>query len=258
MDIKELFYTKFPGVILKCVIKEQREEIFDKWRIAKIFLLDLEDKSYVVDEGIVTDNIETEGFSFALPFKTCYFEIGHFDTFFLKSFMPKEQIIKEYTSFLVDEISPGVFHVIAPYAIKDKNAIGVDISLVGHNVKETNLSKLFALQIEYICKAIHNSTLGEEYVHKNIVLKDTPYGKYNHKISTVVRLKHKSYKSDVKPLISKTINWSHSWWVRGHWRKIEGVGKNRQNEYNINGFTWVTEHFKGPEDKEIINKTYEN
>jgi hypothetical protein len=51
------------------------------------------------------------------------------------------------------------------------------------------------------------------------------------------------------------IDWTHQWAVRGHWREISGVGKNRAGEYCIAKFTWVEEHVKGPENKPFIEKT---
>jgi hypothetical protein len=43
--------------------------------------------------------------------------------------------------------------------------------------------------------------------------------------------------------------------VRGHWRKVNGIGKDRSGEYCVKEFTWVTEHDKGPDGKPLIRKT---
>lgn len=52
-----------------------------------------------------------------------------------------------------------------------------------------------------------------------------------------------------------TIDWSHRWEVRGHWRKISGVlGKDRRGHYTVQGFTWVVPHEKGPENKPLVKK----
>ena len=32
------------------------------------------------------------------------------------------------------------------------------------------------------------------------------------------------------------------------------MGKNRDNEYNVHGFTWVSEHIKGDENGVLIKK----
>jgi len=52
------------------------------------------------------------------------------------------------------------------------------------------------------------------------------------------------------------VDWSHRWEVRGHWRTTSGVGKDRAGQYTVPGFTWVSSHTKGPENKPVIKKTY--
>lgn len=47
--------------------------------------------------------------------------------------------------------------------------------------------------------------------------------------------------------------YSHRWEVRGHWRQIKSVGFGPDGEV-ISGKTWVHEHVKGPEEKEIVKK----
>lgn len=44
-----------------------------------------------------------------------------------------------------------------------------------------------------------------------------------------------------------TLEYSHAFKVRGHYRRIseKSIGKDRYGNYNIYGFTWVTEHVKG-------------
>lgn len=47
---------------------------------------------------------------------------------------------------------------------------------------------------------------------------------------------------------SKNIEWTYSWEVRGHWRRLKDIratGKNRNGELKIKGFTWVKPHQKG-------------
>jgi hypothetical protein len=54
---------------------------------------------------------------------------------------------------------------------------------------------------------------------------------------------------------TRPIDWSHRWEVRGHWRRIEGVGKDRAGRYLVPGYTWVGAHVKGPEDTPLVRKT---
>lgn len=61
----------------------------------------------------------------------------------------------------------------------------------------------------------------------------------------------KQYKK-IKPV--GTLSFDHSFSVRGHWRRVaEGtIGKNRNGEYTVEGFTWVKEHVRG--EGELLRK----
>jgi hypothetical protein len=51
------------------------------------------------------------------------------------------------------------------------------------------------------------------------------------------------------------IDWTHRFSVRGHWRVVSGLGKDRSGDYLVPGFTWVSEHIKGPEGLPFVKKT---
>jgi hypothetical protein len=54
----------------------------------------------------------------------------------------------------------------------------------------------------------------------------------------------------------RDVDWSHRWFVRGHWRTVNGVGKDRAGDYCVSGYTWVSEYLKGPEGLPVVaNKT---
>lgn len=71
---------------------------------------------------------------------------------------------------------------------------------------------------------------------------------------TIIRSKEPTSYFETE-VFSKKIDWSHRWEVRGHWRRIDGLGKNRDGEYLIQNFTWVKSHIKGPEDAVLIKTT---
>lgn len=52
----------------------------------------------------------------------------------------------------------------------------------------------------------------------------------------------------------RNVNWSHAFWVMGHWRDISGVGKDRDGNYTVNGMTWVVPHVRKAELGDPINK----
>lgn len=62
----------------------------------------------------------------------------------------------------------------------------------------------------------------------------------------IIHIRPKNYfASETETGESRSINWTYSWLVRGHWRKHEGLGKDRAGSYVVSGFTWVNEHLKG-------------
>lgn len=50
-----------------------------------------------------------------------------------------------------------------------------------------------------------------------------------------------------------TIEWDHRWRVRGHWRKVEGIGKDALGN-DIEGLTWIKDFVKGPADKPLLDR----
>ncbi len=75
-----------------------------------------------------------------------------------------------------------------------------------------------------------------------------------HTIREVVFVTPKKLRDQRARDLNVIVDWSHRWEVRGHWRKISGIGKNRNGHYGVNGLTWVTPHTKGPEDKPVVRK----
>lgn len=69
-------------------------------------------------------------------------------------------------------------------------------------------------------------------------------------ISKIIRVSPN--KEIVRSIGSREVDWSHRWMVRGHWRKHNGLGKNRSGEYSVSGYTWVVEHEKGPEGAPLV------
>lgn len=74
-------------------------------------------------------------------------------------------------------------------------------------------------------------------------------------IRRVIRVAATKNCKSVRSLAGRAIDWSSRWLVRGHWRKHEGLGKNRTGDYCVDGFTWVTEHERGPEGAPVVQKT---
>lgn len=78
-----------------------------------------------------------------------------------------------------------------------------------------------------------------------------------YRLRPITYVSPKKYAHEIVPLGGgREVDWSHRWEVRGHWRTIKGIGKDRDGNYNVMGFTWINNFVKGPENKPIIKKTY--
>lgn len=89
-------------------------------------------------------------------------------------------------------------------------------------------------------------------VYKENVKDKTISGK--EKPIEVIYLSEKKYIKEFESvaLNGRSVDWKHSWEVMGHWRSIDGIGKDRNGEYNQNGRTWINPCVKGK--GELIKK----
>ena len=92
-------------------------------------------------------------------------------------------------------------------------------------------------------------------VRTNIRVKGKSKGQtYFHKIKQVIYLGLKHESTKATKIDGESVDWSHRWEVRGHWRKCRGIGKDREGLHNVRGFTWVVPHIKGDEALPLIKK----
>ncbi len=126
-------------------------------------------------------------------------------------------------------------------------------SNVGSAVLRTN--SCGALTDELL-KRFNTEAVGVESCRTSIKL---GAGKIKRQIR-IRRIVHVRPKSVARKYIAEggvKINFSHRFFVRGHWRNLaQGkLGKDRTGDYCVTGHTWVTECEKGPESAPLIKKT---
>jgi hypothetical protein len=98
--------------------------------------------------------------------------------------------------------------------------------------------------------------VGTEITRSNAIKLNTDGVKQSFRIRKIVHVVPKKQTEEYETTANRQIDWSHRWWVRGHWRSIKmGLGKNRNGDYCIANYTWVSEHEKGPEEAPLISKT---
>jgi hypothetical protein len=102
-------------------------------------------------------------------------------------------------------------------------------------------------------ESINKNMIGAESVRETIKI-GRGSEKRIHRIRRIVHVAPKSYiKSN--PESHRNVDWSHRFEVRGHWRKVDTIGKDREENYTVNGYTWVKHHTRGPEELPLIKKT---
>lgn len=255
----------------KRVSAAEKKRLFDKLITAPIFIIENNEasgESYSANTGFS---------EFALPFSYCYFEgIGNYLMGIYKS-----NIELGVRAMLVEEKFPNVY--LCSYLIENLKTgeVGFATSVVGDDIasrikkesielgvremgtteedflnNQKKLSALISDQLSKILKRVHSSDYGKETTHRSLNLKSIN-GNYNYKPSTIIRIKSKSEAANsVSPVMRGRIEWLKCWWTRGHWRKNDGIGKNRNGDYCVQGMTWVKEHIKGDDTIEPKKKTY--
>lgn len=162
---------------------------------------------------------------------------------------------------LINETSPNLYDI---YTFENHRKIGRDSgankfslarNVSGKSAGDSNLQMAFAVWMN----AINSGALGIED-GEDVVMLPKENGKKDgkkkpHQIRRIVRIVPKNMKDKVKPIMPKgKIDFSHRWEVRGHWRRVSGIGKDREGNYEVRGLTWVTNCVKGPEELPLIQK----
>lgn len=100
---------------------------------------------------------------------------------------------------------------------------------------------------------LSSQKIGIELVREKFKIGSGKTKRY-HKIRRVIHVSPKREISEAKSSMGREIDWTHRFSVRGHWRDHDGIGKDRDDNYCIEGKTWVKSHVRGPEDKPLIKK----
>lgn len=154
----------------------------------------------------------------------------------------------ECLCFLIREFSPKNYRAVSLERFMESGKEGY--SLFSWNLDNLNEDEYSVVGVlDKFLHIINNSKLGVQSVSDRIKIGKN---KEIHKIKTVIRVVPK--KNFDPSMYSSKIDWSHRWEVMGHWRKIDGIGKDREGEYKVRGFTWIIPHVRGPEDKKIVKK----
>ena len=157
---------------------------------------------------------------------------------------------------IVHEVQPKKYEFYASFQrnIKKNNEIVRINGLLGPIKEEDDHYVVFKSFVAEYLNRLHKEKIGVTGRLENIKYKIGSEKKF-------LRPKNITYVSPVKYIQTtesnshKNITWTHRWEVRGHWRKTSTIGKDRDGNYCVHGYTWVKPSIKGPQNSPLIKKS---
>lgn len=176
----------------------------------------------------------------ALPFQTIYVEIINGQLANLENhstgLWPHTTHV---AAMIVNEVTPDVleyFILMEMWQVTDGKLFSSHMLL--RDVEDIDI-------VNHLMYRINYEVEGVEKVRKSIKIGKGKF-KILRRVKRVIHISPKKACTEVEPVQSgRSIDWSHSWLVRGHWRKVAEVGKNRNGDYCVSGKTFVESHAKG-------------
>lgn len=194
-----------------------------------------------------------------LPFKVCYFERRDDNYIWNMLNQEDDRVLEVQSCFvLVEENGPNHYSIIGLGMVNNKFSLltyGDDVRATGLSVEDivTKKNGWLKCMVRFICDDMKKSATATERI--NVRQKERIAGeKIQHKIREVIHIVPKKVTTFKKVEEHSEVDWSHRWEVRGHWRKTDTIGKDRTGAYNVNGYTWVVPHEKGPDGKPLVKK----
>lgn len=108
--------------------------------------------------------------------------------------------------------------------------------------------------LDYFLRRLSQEKTGIESIRTTIKM-GFGKNKRTERFRQIIHVSPKKYTGGPSGETGRHIDWSHRFEVRGHWRKFDGIGKDRRGQPVDNGHTWVRPHQKGPEHLPLIKKT---
>ena len=199
--------------------------------------------------------------SLSMPFDVCWIEpIGRRAFIdFCSEVSEFKGVTASILGFLVCQHTPDrleVYLYCGAQVTGDRHVptvIGGPISMTKTYGKKQNIQQSTKVFLSEFERCLRESSLGE-VSHRKVVKARVNGKKIHHRIRKIVYVVPKRERESFIKGIPRSVDWSHRWLVRGHWRRVEGKGKNRNGDYEVEGFTWVREFEKGPEGKPLVSK----
>ncbi len=202
---------------------------------ARSFVFDKSLKFKPVTNGSTVYGLDAE---VSLPFSAVSIELS--DGLELEGFEGSKLVT---TCVLAVEVRPMVYTVFC----LTESPTGSYKEIHRFNIEEGDASVL-----NYYCNLINESESGTEVVNTKVKIGNGSQ-KTKHYIRKVVHIT-KDRKNYTNSGNTRDIDWTYRFEVRGHWRKIERIGKDREGNYTVSGYTWIKNFVKGSIKLPLIRK----
>ncbi len=174
-----------------------------------------------------------------LPFKTVIFDS---DT----GLTPGGPWAAESYAIAIHETAPRDYQIWVWAASNDNEGV----TALGSCHRDDVTYPIMTVMVQHICSGLRgkNISVARETGLRKIKI-ESDVKKTFYRPSHVTRVfagKHTSFFP--KPVYGTRIEWDFSFEVRGHWRHIPGIGKDRDGIYGVRGATWVIPHVRGNKD----------
>ena len=213
-------------------IKEAQSFVFFNWEDSKSFSEDIS----VLDLD--------------LPFRVCAFELDAGGLWGKSS--SDDGFTETYPSIfclIAEELTPKN---IIFYVLTQVEGQGIKIEWV-HNDKDNRERWIHYKSLVYeFLKKLNGNSHGHQSPRTLVKWKENGEKKQT-RITKVIYVRSKNSSGEVVHK-GRAVQWSHAFWVMGHWRDISGIGKDRDGNYNVKGKTWVVPHVKNAELGDPVNK----
>ena len=217
---------------------------------AELFCIHPKDKNSPdwLDESEIYHNPDGYKGNLDLPFQTVWFEMADNDGQEYKVTVGYDDgsgnPIVDTLGILVHEVKPKTFKI--------WSFVSITHEISGIKIHRFVESSLMSEVVKSLTDSINSQAWGLEVSRRNIKI-GSGKTKTARRIKRIIHVTPKKNIDNIKKNTKNSIEWTHAWNVRGHWRIIEGVGKDRNGMEGILGHTWVKAHIKGT--GELIKKT---